>query len=475
MKIRRNTLLTAALAGVCLAGLAGSPRAAQDPPVTISIPPKDAPATITIPAHDAPVANTLPAKAPPATMRFTLEEAKQRALTSSKLLNLAALNAQSKEYAIRAARADYFPKVTASAIYLHFNEDLGTVLSTPGRKVTGPKGKPLVTFPPTTINVPVLNEDSSFANVAVLQPITDLLKVRQGVRIAQADQQIAQAELEKGARDLASGVEQLYWGLLAARRIQAGAREGVQGAEMLARTKNLEARTALVEAQQALQQVDKQVADLQEQLNGLLELPLCTNLELVEPALPVLPFHCADDVVGLALAASPEIREAQQTILKAEAALAAGKLDYVPSIALTGGYLNQTGMSYVQQDSSYFGVIGTVTLFNGGKRRNVVRERENLVTMATLKLHETEDEVRQKAVKAFREVAETREARKTAEQMVVLRKEAVKKATTPEAMRDPTPLLKASKDLTVAEVDAVKADLAYREAYVKLMAMTGKP
>src|SRR5262249_14889341 len=151
---------------------------------------------------------------------------------------------------------------------------------------------------------------SYYSNIGTVQPITDLLKVRQGVKIAQADEQIAQAQLEKGTRDLVSGVEQLYWGLLAARRIRAGALEGLQGAELLAKTKALEARMAWVEARQALQQVEKQIADLQEQLNGLLDLPLCTTLELVEPPLPALPYHCVDEVIGLALAVSPEIREA---------------------------------------------------------------------------------------------------------------------------------------------------------------------
>src|SRR5262249_17526119 len=155
------------------------------------------------------------------------------------------------------------------------------------------------------------------------------------------------------------------------------------------------------EAQQGLQDVDKQVADLQEQLNALLDLPLCTTLELVEPELPVLPFHCADEVVGLAVASSPEVREAQQNILKAQAALTAGKLDYVPSIVLMGGYANQTAMSYVQQDIGYVGVVGNWTLFDWGKRRNVVRERQDLVSMAALKLKQTEEDVRQKAVKAF--------------------------------------------------------------------------
>src|SRR5262249_43536914 len=163
------------------------------------------------------------------------------------------------------------------------------------------------------------------------QPLTDLLKVCQGTKIARADEQIAQAQLEKGIRELVSGVEQLYWGMLAAQRIRAGAVEGLRGAELLAKTRNLEARMALVEARQGLKQVAKQIADLQEQMNGLLALPLCTSLELVEPPLPVLVFRCADEAIGLALASSPEIREAQQTIAKAQAAVKAGKLDYMPS------------------------------------------------------------------------------------------------------------------------------------------------
>jgi outer membrane protein TolC len=238
----------------------------------------------------------------------------------------------------------------------------------------------------------------------------------------------------------------------------------------------LPARIALQEARQALQQVEAQIADLQEQLNALLNLPLCTILELVTPDLPVLIYHCADEVIGMALAASPEIREAQQTVLKAEAALRAGKLDYVPSIALVGGYANQTGASYIQQDIGYVGVMGSYTFWDWGKRRNVVRERKNLVGMASLKLQQTEEDVRQKATKLFREIGESQAALKTAQEMAELRGAAVKQATidlekkTPDAL---TTLLKASKDLMLAQVDVVKAELSYREAYVKLMSLIG--
>jgi outer membrane protein TolC len=426
----------------------------------------------------APANAPAPAMAPPAVVHITLDEAKQRALANNKLLNLAALNAESKAFAVRAAKADYFPKVIGTDFYLHFNDDLGTVLTGGGRTVTGPRGRPLFTFPVASVNVPVLNQDTNVFTVGAIQPLTDLLKVRQGVKIAQADEQIARAQQEEGIRKLVSGVEQLYWGLLAARRIRAGAVESLQGAELLAnKTKALEARTALVEARQGLQQVDAQIADVQAQLVALLDLPSCTTLDLEEPPLPLLPFQCAADVIGLALASSPDIREAEATVSKARAALTAGKLDFVPSIGLIGGYVNQTGASYIQQDIGYVGAVGSYTFVDWGKRRNVIRERQNLVAMATLKLEQTQDDVRQSAEKAFRNVAETQEALKTAGELVELRTEEEKKAATPEAMTKATglkDLLDASKKLAEAEVDAVKADLAYREAYVKLMALLGK-
>jgi outer membrane protein TolC len=300
-----------------------------------------------------------------------------------------------------------------------------------------------------------------------VQPLTDLLKVRQGVKIAQADEQIAQAQLEKGTRELLLGVEQLYWGLLAAQRIRAGASGAVAGAEELARTGDLAARTALVEGKQALLEVSNQIAGLQEQLAILLDAPTCTQFELVEPALLAAPVKCADEAIALALANSPEIREAEHTITKAHAAVRAAKLDYVPSVGLIGGYSNQTAADYIQPNIGYVGVVATYTFVDWGKRRNTIRERNELVVMATLKLQQTQDMVRQDALKAFREYEETQRALKLAGELVAVRKEAEKAATTPDAK------FKAAKKAMTAQVDEVKADLAHRIAYVKLMSLLG--
>ncbi len=418
-------------------------------------------------------AQGVPAQAAPPTgplvQRLTLEEARQRALSNSKLLALAALNIKGKELDTKIVRTDYFPQIIGNVVYFHFNQDLGTVLSTPGRHVTGPKG---TVFPITTarvIDVPVFNQNSYVGSVMAVQPITALLKIRQGVKIAQADEHIAQAQLEAGARELASGVEQLYWGLLAAQRIRAGALVAVKGAEELARLGTIEARLALQEARQGLNQVENQIADLEAQLNALLDQPVCTKLELVEPPLPVPPVTSCDQAADLAASVSPEVQEAGQNVVKAHAAVCAAKVDYLPQVALVAGYANQSFADWMQPNFGYAGVTASWTLFAWGKRKHTVCERDNLVAMATLKLQQTQDEVRQKALKAFREIHETQQTLVLAQEMARLRKEAEQGA------REPAARFAAAKASGEAQVDLVKADLAYRMAYVKLMALISKP
>ena len=393
-------------------------------------------------------------KGPTGVLRLSLDDIKQRVLADNKLLHLAALNVQSKDYAARAMQGNYFPQIIGQSVYMHFNDDLGTVLTTQGRTVRGPRGRPLATFPSTAINLPVLNQDTALNTIAVVQPITDLLKVRQGVKIARADEQIAQAQMEKGTRELLSGVEQLFWGLIVAQRIRAGAEAAVAGAEPLAKTGNLEARTALVEGKQGLQEVSNQVADLQEQLAILLDVPTTTQFDLVEPP--------------LALANSPDIREAEENIAKAQAAVRAAKLDYVPSIAIVGGYTNQTAADYIQPNIAYIGAMGTYTFVDWGKRRNTIRERDQFVAMANLKMQQTQDDVRQKTLKAFRDYEQSQQAVKLAADLVKVRKEGEKAAAT---LKDK---LTAAKDSMTAQVDYMKADLAQRIAFVKLMSLIGK-
>src|SRR5262249_12905552 len=141
------------------------------------------------------------------------------------------------------------------------------------------------------------------------------------------------------------------------------------------------------EGQQDLLQVSNQIADLQEQLAILLDLPTCTQFELVEPPLPPAPVKCADEAVALALADNPDIREADQNIEKAPAAVRAAKLDYVHSIALAGGLTNQTAADYIQANTGFIGVVRTFSFVDRGTRKNAIPEGDAMVAKAALKPH----------------------------------------------------------------------------------------
>src|ERR1700722_11613454 len=104
----------------------------------------------------------------------------------------------------------------------------------------------------------------------------------------------------------------------------------VAGAEQLAKLGSIEGRLALVEAKQGLGAVESQIADVEQQLKALLDQPACTKLEVVEPPFPAAPVHCGEEAAELAVQSSPEVREAAQNVVKANAAVAAEKVEYLP-------------------------------------------------------------------------------------------------------------------------------------------------
>ncbi len=112
--------------------------------------------------------------------------------------------------------------------------------------------------------------------------------------------------------------------------------------------------------------------------------------------------------------------------------------------------------------------MGTYTFLDWGKRRNVLGQRNNSVALAQTNLEQTQEEVQQSARKAFREFVQSQEALRNAAEMVQLRKEAVKGAVVPASR------FAAAKAEGLAEVEYIKADLAYRTTYAQLISLLGR-
>jgi outer membrane protein len=398
----------------------------------------------------------------PAVRRLTLEEAKQLAL-GNKALTLARLNVEQSRFATTAARKDYLPKVIASDTYFHFDRDLGTVL-------TFERGKLGLLRPGiSTFGVAVANQDSNLATVFLAQPITKLIAVNAAVQLARADEGTAQAQLDKGTRDLLSGVAQAYHGLLGTQRIQAALELQVRLLEQVGGANPpAELRIGLLEARQGLVQARGQAQELMQQLDSLLDFPLCTVLELVDPLPPDFAVRCADDAAETAVALSPEVREAAQSISKAQAGLKVARMAYLPDVNVIGGYANQTSADYIQPNIGYVGVTASMTFFEWNKKKDLVHQRETQVAMAHQNMAVTADKVRLDARKAYLSFEQAREAYKLAGELVQARKDAERAATGPAAMQ-------AKADTAKAELEAMKAEIAYRVAHAQLAALVCGP
>jgi outer membrane protein len=161
------------------------------------------------------------------------------------------------------------------------------------------------------------------------------------------------------------------------------------------------------------------------------------------------------------------VLQADWMAAKAECGVEVAKVDWLPDVALVGGYVNNDGFNVVQSDFSYVALTATMPIFEGFKRVHSVRQAETVVAMARKKAWEVRDEVRLSARKAYREFYEAQAAIQTAQEMVEVRRLAQQKARTPDDA------IKAANEYLKAQAAAVQAEATCRVAYAKMLNVTG--
>lgn len=288
--------------------------------------------------------------------------------------------------------------------------------------------------------------------------------VNAAVRIATADALIAQAQLDKGKRELLSGVAQAFFGLNGAQRIEAALSLQVNYARQLAATQSRpEIRIAQIEAEQALLQVRSQAADITERLNNLLGFPAGPTLVLVDPLPAGAPVHSAQEAADSAVSHNPQVLEAMANVQKARAGLTVAMADYLADISIFGSYFNQTAANYIQPNFGAMGVVGSYTIFEWGKKRQIKYQRATQIALAEANVRATIDKVALSARQAYLAYEKARESLRLANEMVAARRDAASGLTDPAA-------LQATKAAAAkAELESMQAEIAYRIANADLV------
>jgi outer membrane protein TolC len=415
---------------------------------------------------------------------LTLKEAVHLAISQNRALKIARLKVLENEAKKNLERAGYFPELTNQSNALHITDLQIIELPAGAFGVIG--GVPI---PARSFTVPQGSLTFYSSGTMLAQPLTQLIRIHAANRIAAAELAISREDLKKAENQVALDVHTLYFGILIVRlQKQAAEQQSTYALENLRESEEdirngaalriaaIQGRASLLESQQALLTAELQISDLTTELNDLLGLPLETRLEL-DPAVPQdFDQRPREEYVRAAWAAHPEILAAGETVQKARAAVAAAKSAYLPDITAYARYSYQDGVPFFVRNFGTFGFHLDWDVFDFGKRRAAVREREAQLAQAEENLERLKDEVAVGIERAYNKVQRTRNLVQVANEVVRLRREGERLAGN--QLTQGVVLVSERRQAVAntykAEADYLQASLGYLLAWAELERAAGR-
>ena len=369
---------------------------------------------------------------PVSARHITLHEAVQLALQHNHSIHIAEYKVQEQQHAKEATKSAYFPTIRNDSHFLHLTDtqliqigagSLGTVAGSPipsANAIINQGGKDLVT-----------------SGTQLTQPLTTMLKIRPINDMAQAELKASQQKQQETENDIALTVHQLYYKVLIAQVHRSATEARIKALQDLqservqqvkygsALEENLiESQAQLLEAKQELLTTEIQLSDLKLQLNDVIGLPLRTSLDLDADTSEVQPPCAREMCVAEALASHPEILEARDEVEKANAAVRLAKRDiYVPDVDAFARYSYQDNVPFLARNFGSFGINFSYDLFDSGRKRALLREREAQLAQATENLARLNDEIQVTVETAYNKLERTQQMRAVSQELLALRTE----------------------------------------------------
>jgi outer membrane protein TolC len=416
--------------------------------------------------------------------RLRLAEAVRLAVEQNRTLKIARFKVQENEQRKEGARSAYFPTITNESNALHISE-LQDLSIPPGAFGTA-AGVPV---PARNTALTQGKNTLLSSGTMVAQPLTQLLRIHQENRIAAAEAATSRDDLKNTENEIALQVHALYYSILVAQlQKKAAEQETSFATESLRENENdvrngsalqvatLQSRAELLQGQQSVLTAELQLEDYTAELNDLLGLPLDTKLELdpeVAANFETLP---KDEYVKEAWEENPEIRAAEQAVLKARAGVAAAKTAYIPDITAFARHSYQDGVPFFVRNFGTVGISMNYTLWDFGKRRATVREHSAQLAEAQENLEHLKEQVAVAVERSYNKLARTKSMVDVATQVAQLRQESERLATNQAAQG--VVLISDVRHATAAHYEAkaelLQASLGYLLAWAELERTVGR-
>jgi outer membrane protein TolC len=363
---------------------------------------------------------------------ITLHEAVQLARQHNHLVRIDLYKAEEKQHAKEVAKSSYFPTIRNESSFVHVTD---TQLIEIARGSLG-----VISGTPLPAESAIINQGGknfTTSGTQLTQPLTTLLKIRPENEIAQAELKASRQSAQQTENDVALKVHQLYYKILISQVHRSAIEAQIKASQDLQRERVeqvklgstleqelIESRAQLLQAKQELLMTDLQLADLKLQLNDAMGLPLSTPVVL-DPNVEELQQECERETcVKLALASHPEITKARAEMEKATAAIHLAKVDIVvPDVSAFARYSYANNVPFLARNFGSFGIHLDYDLFDSGRKRGVLREREAQLSQAKENLARATEEVELAVQTAYNKLERTQQMLKVSQELLAMRTE----------------------------------------------------
>jgi len=371
-------------------------------------------------------------------MRLTLDQAIDLALKQNHAVRLRSLSVEQMQSKKDEARSNYLPQIKTSGSVLHVTELEGIAIP------AGAFGNFPSTGPVPSKPLFIDQGDATWytGGVGLEQPLTQLFRIHQANVAAKEDVLVAKTQLDQTQDAIALQVRQLYYNILinqekleasqdqlAASQVKdEESRSDVERGNAL-ELSALQSKASILQAQQESLTLRLQGNDFRRQLADTLGLPVNTQIDLdAGAAAAALNIPSQIDAVRIALDQNQDLKVARQTLVKAQAGLAAAKDAYIPDVTALSRYSYQSGVPLLVHNFGTFGFALNYDLFDGGRREAKVREARSEMRSAEVAVDKLQSEIEVQVQGIYDRIDELMQMVGVAGQVVKVRTEAARLA-----------------------------------------------
>ena len=371
-------------------------------------------------------------KEPSAPRTMTLRQAVYLALQHNHQVRISSLKVEEEEHARQVARSAYLPVLNNHSTFAHAT-DTQFIAIPPGSLGTAGGGP----IPSRTLILNQGAQNFGLSDTNLTQPLTDLFKIKAANDVARADVEASKGKARSVEDQVALVVRQLYYKILMVQSRQQAIEAQIRASEDLQTERVqqvkygstleadlIESRAQSLEAKQDLLAAQLQLSDLRLQFNDTLGIPIQTDVVL-ESNVPAPPAASSrEKCIELALKSNPDIAEAKAELEKADAGVREAKREYIPSVEVFAHYTYADNVPFLARNYGTFGVHFSYDIFDGGKKRATLHERDTQVAQAKENLTRIRDEVEVKVQTAYNKLERTEQMLAVSQELLAARQEA---------------------------------------------------